>query len=204
MPHLVSRGRGDTPPPPPQLVDHSTTYPKLSYYKIFYMLLSHEIGSSSSTLTRACALDPLGTYRRSPEPSPILRLPTLKLDPPLARSHPQHAWCHPFVCRKRRLNGTILRMRPSVTAGVALRSLHAQRRWVPSILEGLILPSRHRNYLKIWFLFFFKLYELWRVKKNVRLNFFWQGHPPPPRKFLDPRLEGVGLPLLHLYLFVFI
>jgi hypothetical protein len=52
----------------------------------------------------------------------------IRIDPP-----------HPLVCRKRRLNLAVLRMRPEkpksrVTAGVARwRSLPAQRLWAPSI-----------------------------------------------------------------------
>jgi hypothetical protein len=60
---------------------------------------------------------------------------------------------HPLVCRKRRLNGAVLRMRPEkprprVAAGMARkRSLSAQRPWAPSI--GLNFAALHRHWLRL-------------------------------------------------------
>ena len=67
----------------------------------------------------------------------------VRIDPP-----------HPLVCRKRRLNGAVIRMRPQkprsrVTTGVTRqRSLPAQRPWAPSVsLNFLALHRQCRRIL---------------------------------------------------------
>jgi hypothetical protein len=66
----------------------------------------------------------------------------VRIDPPRA-----------LVCRKRRLNGAVLRMRPEkqrsrVTAGMArLRSLPVQRPWAPSI--GQNYAALHRQWWRL-------------------------------------------------------
>jgi hypothetical protein len=118
--------------------------------KIFYMLLSNEIGSQNAGAPGGfapwtpppprCCSGPAGDL----DPSLILHPPNSKVESTPgfdtgAQSYPQLD-----ACRKRRLNGTVLWMRPGkprprVTAGVVRwRSLSAQRPWAPSI--GLILP----------------------------------------------------------------
>ena len=98
------------------------------------MLLSHEIQGSQNAGAlgrgKASPLYPTPPIRALSglagdlNPSSILRFLTLKLDPPLALTQglgliPSHL----FACRKRRLNGLVLRMRPGkpkphVRAGV--------------------------------------------------------------------------------------